>query len=402
MEKIAVMSDIHFGYFSRSESFSVPGESRQDNTISECSLEKGLIALLKQQQPDYLFIAGDLTSVASPQEFLFCEKKILQLADEIALDHSHILCCMGNHDIDRRIVELWKSDTKISEECEQLRKDRYQHIASMVSSICLDEIKEYGDSKGEYPFTGVYEAKDFVLFALNTSWLCGPNQDYPHGKLSEKQFTWFKDTIKKYVNDDRKRIVLMHHHPFNYPYPTVGEDISSIAEGADFVEAAEINKVDLVVHGHRHHPKVKTRMSEVGYPVTYLCAGSLSVNAKQRSNGEIPNTIHFIEVDKNNDYFKLYNFSYTDAEGWHIMKFSKATPMDGEMKVGKVFDKSKCESAIGKYRDTTFAQLKWDELDECLQFMPYHELLNMLNEQLASTHKVFGTFPNPVALYKEI
>lgn len=403
MVKIAVISDIHFGYFSRTESFSVPGEQRQDNTTAEYSLENGLIKLLKKHRPDYLFIAGDLTSIASPQEFIFCEKKILQIADEIGIEHSRILCCMGNHDVDWNIANLWNPKSTISDESIQFRKDKYQHIASSVSSFCLSEIDEYSKSHGPLPYSGVYEADDFIVISLNTGWLCGPNQEYSHGKLSADQLKWFENTLKKYATDERKRIVLMHHHPFNYPYPTVGEDISQIAEGAEFVEIAEANKVDLVIHGHRHHPKVKTEMCGVGYPVTYLCSGSLSVNAKHRSNGEIPNTIHFLEVDKQRDYFVLFNYSYTDAEGWHVMKYSKSTPMDGIMKVGKVFNRSVCESAIRKYceRDEKFIELIWDDLEECLQFMTYEELLEMIKEQLAGTYKIFGSFPSTVALLKE-
>ncbi len=82
----------------------------------------------------------------------------------------------------------------------------------------------------------------------------------------------------------------MHHHPFNYPFPTISEDISQIKEGVEFIELAEKNGVDFVIHGHRHHPKVKTVLPEGYAPITYFCAGSPSVNAEHRSNGEIPNT----------------------------------------------------------------------------------------------------------------
>ena len=402
MVRVAVFSDIHCGYFSRTESFSVPGAKREEISSADSNLEKDLIRLLVQEKPDFLLIAGDLTSVGSPQEFYACEQEIKKIAGEIGLPTNRIICCMGNHDIDFNVINLWKSKDKLSEEILNYRKEKYQHLASSISSFCLEHIKECQlEKKGPAPFSGVYEAEDFVAIVLNTSWLCGPNQEYSHGKLSLEQLDWFEKTLDKYISDDRKRIVLMHHHPFNYPYPTIGADISQIEEGAEFVEVASKYRVDLVIHGHRHHPKVKTEMCDVGYPVTFFCAGSLAVNANHRANGEIPNTIHFIDIDKNRDFFVLHNYSYSDAEGWKPMENKRVTPMDGKMKVGKVFERTKCAEKIEVYKNQESVRLEWEKLDECLQFMRYQEVMDLLKEQLGSTHYVIGSFPGEVALLRK-
>ena len=95
MIRIALMSDIHFGKFSRTSEFSVPGEVIQDENRGAVSLQDGLIRILKDMAVEYIFIAGDLTSVASPQEFHYCEEKIISIADKISVPHDHILCCLG-------------------------------------------------------------------------------------------------------------------------------------------------------------------------------------------------------------------------------------------------------------------------------------------------------------------
>ena len=58
--KIALISDIHFGKDSRTKEFSVPGEEVFDETTGAVSLEQGLIDVLKANEAEYLFIAGDL------------------------------------------------------------------------------------------------------------------------------------------------------------------------------------------------------------------------------------------------------------------------------------------------------------------------------------------------------
>ena len=106
MTRIAIISDIHFGKFSRTIDFAVPGEDTQDKSADAISFEKGLITLLKEMKPSYFFIAGDLTSIGEPQEFHFCEKKIISIAKQIGVSNENIICGLGNHDIDWSISDI--------------------------------------------------------------------------------------------------------------------------------------------------------------------------------------------------------------------------------------------------------------------------------------------------------
>ena len=232
---------------------------------------------------------------------------------------------------------------------------------------------------------------------------CGPEQKYSHGELTEKQLNWFVERTKEYKDDDRKKIVLMHHHPFNYPYPNIGEEISQIKEGPEFREIAEQNGIDLVIHGHRHHPKVTTELREGCSPVTYFCAGSLSVNAEHRSNGDIPNTIHFIDVDKTKDYFVLYNFSYTGAEGWQRTTFKPATPLDDVMRVGKVYSKEECKSIVRQIANSEehLIPIEWDTIGEAIRFQTYNVAMEIIRDELGVKYDIFGSFPDKVMLLRK-
>ncbi len=404
MTRVAVLSDIHFGQMARTNYFAAPGEKIKDYSSGDMSLGDGLINLMNSMKPEYFLVAGDLTSAAEPQEFFFCEKKILEIAAEVGVKKENIICCTGNHDVDWKISNLFdvpEGHFENADEVFRCRREKYQEIASNVAQICMDEIKLAGE--GPVPFSGIKEANDFVIFVLNTSLKCGPEQNYSHGELTGEQLGWLEEQLKRYSTDDRKKLVLMHHHPFNYPFPAISEDTSQIKEGAEFIELAEKNGVDFVIHGHRHHPKIKTVLPEGCAPITYFCAGSLSVNAEHRSNGEIPNTVHFIDIDKEKDYFVLYNYSYTGTEGWKKTQNSRVTPLDDIMKVGKVFSDDSCRKSLNIYKRKAdpLIRLNWQSLDEALQFLSYGEAMRLINEELSETHDIVGTFPGEVCLLRK-
>lgn len=411
MTRIAILSDIHFGKFARSVDFAVPGEIVQDNSTGDMPIESGLVKLITKMKPTYFLVAGDLTSVGGPEEFHYCEQKIISIAEKAGVELANIICCLGNHDVDWNIsciagVRLEKDAKtgryeKISEEVNSCIIEKYRNIASSVAVHCFERITEPEVcNRGPMPYTGTFETDEFVVFVLSTGAFCTSEQEYSHGKLSVKQLEWFDKVSAKYKSDVRKKIVLMHHHPFNYAYPVPVADVSLLEEGADFVDVAMKNGVDIVIHGHRHHPRVETFQNHLGRTITFLCAGSLAVNAKHRSNGEIPNMIHFLDVDKEKDYYTLHNYKYTGPEGWKPVTRDKVTPIDAYMMIGKVFSEQDRIEAVQKMPELKeeFAVLKWDTLEESLRFMPCSELNELLISQLKDTHDIIGQFPNEIAL----
>ncbi|WP_305141006.1 hypothetical protein [Acutalibacter muris] len=81
MLKLALISDIHFGELASSNEFVVPGQTAKGETMGAVSMSDSLIKILKDNVVQYLFICGDLTSLARPQEFYYCAQKILAIAD---------------------------------------------------------------------------------------------------------------------------------------------------------------------------------------------------------------------------------------------------------------------------------------------------------------------------------
>lgn len=397
--RIALISDIHFGYFSRTVEFSVPGEPIQDESEGGHSLESELKDLLKDYGVEYLFIAGDMTSKGSPQEFHYCEKKILDIAEFVGIPIENIIYSVGNHDIDRKISELQNSscfDTSLPE-VKSLTEAQYQFIAANAAELNIKGLFKL--KNGVVPSTGVYlDSSDFIVFVLNTSLLCSASQKIPHGKLTKEQLEWFEKKAQEHIGDDRIKIVLMHHHPINYAYHVPSFDVSMIEEGSEMINIAGKYGIDIIVHGHRHHPTAITR-NEDGWihPIAFLCAGSLSVNAKHRDNGEIPNTVHILEINKADRDIILYNFKYTSAEGWTpVDNRTPAVPLDREMWLGKLPDESATEDYLKKF-STCMHVFEWNSLPKNLKYMNI-ENLNQKIKDFYPDHIVTGKFPENISI----
>ena len=398
--RIALISDIHFGKFSRTKEFSVPGEDVFDETTGAVSLEDGLIDLLKANNTEYLFIAGDLTSLGSPQEFFYCEKKILEIAEKSNIPKDNIVCGLGNHDIDWAVSKLHENqckDKSLTDDVVDIIKNGYKKLSAFSPYIHLNELSQY-NSEIHLPNVYVKETSDFIVFVLNTSWDCHPDQTISHGKLSDAQIKWFEKAAQPFENDDRYKIVLMHHHPHQYSYAVHYFDCSMIEDGDEFLKIAAKYKINLILHGHRHHPTTKTIMQN-GWstPITFLCAGSLSVDYKHRS--ESPNTIHIIDIINDKKVIDLYNYEYSSSEGWKPFgKYSNEKPLDSKMHLGKIITDDELNTLVQNCIKEK-RKWKWEELPEDIHFRLYEEVNQSFKKYAGAS--MIGEFPAPIYIIPE-
>jgi predicted phosphodiesterase len=404
MVRIAFISDIHFGQFSRTTEFSVPGDAIQDETEGGKSLKESMISILKKHNVAYLCVAGDLTSKGSPQEFNYCEKELLDIAEKANISKENIILGLGNHDIDWKISGIYNSLDKSSfgdKSLQVLVREKYQKIAASASLINMDIIHKF-QNEGPAPFSGIVECNEFVMFILNSGWFCTEDQEFPHGKLGTDQFEWFESNVTRYRNDPRWKIVLMHHHPFNYSYPLHGVDTTTLEEGSNFLDIIGRNDVHLVLHGHRHHPKAETNFkNEWEHPISFVCAGSLTVNAAHRNNGEIPNTLHIIELSDIAGVLKLFNYQFSSVQGWiPIKNYCDETPLDPQMMFGKIFDDVQRQQSIQKLKACSDSSILYEDLDESLKFLAINKLNEIIQIHLPN-YKMIGKFPDEVILLKK-
>ena len=122
-----------------------------------------MVSLLKDENIDYLCVAGDLTSLGSPQEFVYCEDLILDIAEKLGIQEENVLLGLGNHDIDWNITEVYTNfNNEDAEFPIEMVKDQYRRIAASASLINLKRIAA-PSRKGPAPFSGIIENEETRL-----------------------------------------------------------------------------------------------------------------------------------------------------------------------------------------------------------------------------------------------
>ena len=402
MTRIALISDIHFGKLSRSAEFSVPGEPIFDENTGGESLKSSMIDLFKEKSVNYLCVAGDLTSTGSPQEFSFCEKFIMDVAEKSGISNENIIVGLGNHDIDWKISNLYNTnDLSNVTFPHDLVKEKYRKIAASASTINLESIPAPA-IRGPAPFSGIVENSEFIMFILNSGWCCTEDQAISRGRLDSEQLRWFDKEATRFKTDERWKIVILHHHPFNYKYPLPLLDVSQLEEGSELLDIAGKNGIHLILHGHRHHPNAETYQKNGWlHPISFVCAGSLAVNSSHRAGGAIPNTLHIIELTKEVGIIRLLNYQYSPVQGWIPIPINcPEIPLDNMMMFGKIFDRNEVIQSIQKLTEKN-QEIQWEDLDDSLRFMPFDDLNDLISMELSPTYTVIGQFPKEIILIKK-
>src|SRR6185369_2910346 len=405
--RIALIGDLHFGKLSVTQELTIPGESLDDKTTGGMPLKAKFQQFLSENKADLLFVAGDLTSSGSPIEYLKCIEMLYATASSAGISKENVVLSVGNHDVDRQILKIADEINMNTEPCypklevEQL----YQNIAASHGQVHATHLNI--NSPGPFPFSGVLERDNLIIFLLNSGWLCSHRQEHKHGKLASEQLNWFRDKAMSFEKDKRWKIVLLHHHPFSYPFLAPAHDISILEEGAEFLEIVGASGVNLVCHGHRHHPKAYNE-SRDGWlnPVTFLCAGSFSVNAKHRASGTIPNVFHVLELTEESDkkIITVFSYQYSICEGWvPIASNCAETPIDHVMVFERYYNTEEAKRILEAYLPASepFIELpSWEELPIELRTLRFKKLNKTINEVANDKFKIHGKYPGSVALIR--
>lgn len=402
-----VLADIHFGQLADSPEFRVGDTKTSEGSTMRVSRCDGLIAtVLKLPEiPTAIFVPGDLTSVASPGEFKGCVEITFRIADALNISHDNVYFTYGNHDTNWRICELGIETVRFPADI------AYDHVAATIGGLyapvknCIRE--------GPVPGSGVFQSANHTHFSLNSGFFCAAEQTYRHGRIGKDQLKWIESVLSEFGSPCGWKLLMVHHHPFNYTYPTPIADVSCIEEGAEVVDLAGRYGVDLLFHGHRHHPRLFTELrTEWKTPITFFCAGSVAVNAQHRDSGLIPNLFHVVSLRKrlaNRAAFgNVRSFEFT-TEGWTPIANRAATPMDHVHWFGSLVSEQETDTAI-----RSFIAGLINPQNDSLVMLPERETLpaeliccslGQLNLRLSAIAQEFGfrllgKYPDEAALRK--
>lgn len=410
MIKIALVSDIHFGKDSRSVDFAISGQKITDETIGGKSLYGDFETKLSEYKPDYIFCAGDLTSSGKPLEFKCCLEKLYELAEKVSVPQKNVIYCIGNHDVDWGLIAHSSNKNEYENLDREFTNDESCFLNNYYSGLShvwlqnmpyIEGMSSYFSSfssVGPIPMTGLIDRDDIAIFVLNSGFLCSAAQGIIHGKITEAQLEWLECELEKQESNKKWKLIILHHHPFTYEYPITYPEYSTLEEGPELQNLCGKYGVNLVIHGHYHFPRAETkRKSGWNNPVTFISAGSLSVNQFGRLSGDIPNTFHYIQLEEYPNWLKLITYEYAIGDGWAEVTKRKMVPLDHTMYFGALtINDMEAKEIIRKF--PTNLAIAYDSIDASLKYIsPSH--LNTLLEEVHGLN-LSGSFPGNIQIHK--
>lgn len=396
---LLILSDIHFGK-SDFQEFRRVDDVLSDEAKNE--VKDGLIAKIKDKGIDAIIVSGDITSEGQPKEFNGGIEAVYYIADKIGIKKDDVFFVFGNHDVNWDISKL--KDTK----CD----DGYLKIAGSVPSIYIEN--KNCIERGPVIGAGVYNREYATIFILNSSFFSVHSQEYNHGKLGEDQLFWLKESLETHKKEGTCNILLMHHHPYKYSFPSPTEDISCVEEGSELIDLLSGFGIDLICHGHRHHPKIITRIDN-GWksPITFLCAGSLSIGSQERMLGQIPNLFHVIQFHGRNQetgaaFGLVENYEHQIGLGWVPLKSSHACDgLDDKKWFGSTKGKDELEDVVKDIIQNTFDKsidnhylMEHTDLPlelKCLKYEQLNEIFEKVS-RICFDKGLIGKYPERVVI----
>lgn len=317
--RIALLSDIHPTFKSK--------EHGPELGVSQLKMDESRTSLLNPfdaakelldssgQNIDYIFCAGDLGSLSYPGSINYTWTELHKLAD---LKTSKLLATPGNHDHDSRSVYN--------------EYDPKGFLQSLNPVFPCD----FGDDNSHFWAWGfdIVVEPLFKVVVLNTSAFHGINSEYEHGRVTEITCRRIAEKLKD--TDDRElNIVLCHHHFHkNEDIKVEGYDAMQGAERLLSTLTDEVGGQWLVIHGHKHFPKIYYANSGSGDAPVIFSTGSFSGDVNNDLGSVAPNQFYVLEFSSQELHKfglcgKFNSWDWAAGRGWQPASASRGLPSSG-------------------------------------------------------------------------
>lgn len=294
--KILVISDLHVGEGAICTDLST---GSGQNAIKQNFLkELHQLTIDENISADLLVITGDITNRARKEEFLLASQRILEIAKYFKItDINKIFFVPGNHDSN------WEDEERVlSSDASNITEaidEKYKNIKTEFLLKSVLDSSQYGCFYSE-PYFVIWQLEFANIIGINTSVFDHHNKKPHHGVLRLSDIKILDKKLEELnIKDSGKlNLVMLHHHPVQQPdIPFTEADHSILQNSSSFMDVCYKNKINLIIHGHKHIPTLSNKMDDYFHPITVLCSGSFSARLDDRYFQGVPNMIHLVEID---------------------------------------------------------------------------------------------------------
>ncbi len=281
--RIAVISDLHA--FSDSATAVAPSHldiNRPKNQRGKHPIS-GLKHVIEERKlsADILLCPGDLGDKADKKGIEYAWGAIQEIGQ--ALHSGHIVGTSGNHDLDSR-YKLTGYDPQ--EFLKQL----------MPPYPFSDHVKN--ESYWARHFA-LHDGDNYRLLVLNSSaYHGGAPKEIDHGRVADNSIAEMEATLAQ-LSPKNVNVLLCHHHPLEH-VDFEAKDYEAMEGGQRLLHVLGSGKYGqwLVIHGHKHHPKLEYASGAGDSPVI-LSAGSLCAVIYSTLQTLARNEFHIVTLDIN-------------------------------------------------------------------------------------------------------
>jgi predicted phosphodiesterase len=292
--KILVISDLHCRY----KPFGQKVDTRlHSNILSKPSLKHPVEALKilakeKKLTVDIILCPGDITDKSDDQGYLTGFNFLKEIRTE--LQAKHLVCTIGNHDIDSR----------------GLFGNRYDEIPRSLDAVFPIEDPLLQEKFWSNHYC-ILRKENFAILVFNSS--------YSHTNKENADKSIIDDTILESIEKDLKKldgqvefkVALCHHHPAKHANISYRDD-DVIDQGDALLRMLYKYDFQILIHGHKHDPRLSYFNS---LPV--LCAGSFSSYENVRELAA-DNVFHIVTLRKGSKDGTIATYNYGPHNGWQI------------------------------------------------------------------------------------
>lgn len=303
---IAIISDLHCHHRRRDDERShlVVGATRSPTWHPV----ESLIRRIKKEgvEADVLLVAGDLADRI--------DRKGLaagwNFAREItkALNAQTIVATLGNHDVDSR---------------RRHGRDPFRLPRRLDSRFPAPKRA----SRNSYWSKGfaVVDSDTLRILTLNSASHHLSKKAAEHGKFSEQQLSELEDELAR-LDPVPFQIAVVHHHPIIHEEFRLGT-YDVIEGGTQLVRILERFGFHLLVHGHKHFPRLSYASADCSLPV--FGAGSFSVILPDNIAGKTRNLFHLLrlrskELQGCKRPGEIESWEFHPGRGWEEPTFASA------------------------------------------------------------------------------
>jgi 3',5'-cyclic AMP phosphodiesterase CpdA len=300
MVKVAIVSDLHChpsdvapaDSFLLTDMLRSPAKSHPIQSLLDMIVEDQITA-------DILLVGGDVTNKVNQQGIISGWSFVKEIAQALQVDT--IAATVGNHDIDSRRTHC---------------PDPF-HVARSFSPSDFPVASEGNRlSFWQHGFFTVVE-KNLTVLVLNSVLSHHTDEEAKRGSISTANLENLERHLSQ-LTATRFRIALVHHHPLAHENLGLGyEDL--MVNGSLLLELLARFDYDLVVHGHKHYPRLGYAPGGSSAPTVFAAGSLCAIGPKMLSNTRnLFHVVHLEEVVVEDcaKPGKIYSWEYNAGKGW--------------------------------------------------------------------------------------